>query len=73
MIAAIIFGIPIAAFAYIGRMSVPAVERLPLGSWGIRGLARNLWQGLTICSAETPLARTLNDLERWQHAARGRH
>ena len=68
----VIFGSTIALFAYIGRMSVPAAERLPLKSWGIRGLARNVWLGLIISSIHSPLDRALDDIERWQQASGGR-
>lgn len=68
-----IFGSTIALFAYIGRMSVPASERLPVRSWGIQGLATNFWRGLTVCSLHTPVDRALEDLDRWQRAAAGRN
>lgn len=67
----VIFGSTIALFAYIGRMSVPAAERLPVRSWGIRGLATNFWRGLAVCSRHTPAERALEDIDRWQRAVAG--
>ncbi|MBE0008249.1 MULTISPECIES: hypothetical protein [unclassified Arthrobacter] len=65
----IIVGSTIALFAYIGRMSMPAAERLPVRSWGIRRLATNVWRGLAVCSMHTPVDRALEDIDRWQRAA----
>lgn len=69
----IIFGSTIALFAYIGRMSVPAAERLPARSWGIRGLATNFWMGLAACSRHSQAERALEEMDRWQGAAAGRN
>lgn len=69
----IILGSTTALFAYIGRMSMPAAERLPVRSWGVRGLATNVWLGLIVCSMHTPVERALEDLDRWQRAAAGRN
>lgn len=60
----IIFGVTIALFAHIGRSSVPASERLPLSSWRLSDVARNAWLGLLVCSLQTPLDRTLEEMFR---------
>lgn len=54
----------LAAFAYIGRTSVPASERLPLSSWRLPDLARNVWLGLIVCAVDTPLDRTMEEMFR---------
>ncbi|WP_309072143.1 hypothetical protein [Arthrobacter sp.] len=57
----VILGVPLALFAYIGRTSVPASERIPLSSWRLPDLARNVWIGLIVCAVETPLDRTMEE------------
>ena len=59
-----IFGFTLALFAYIGRTSVPASERLPLSSWRLSDVWRNAWLGLVVCAGETPLNRTLEEMFR---------
>lgn len=49
-----------AVFAYIGRSSVPARERMPVTGWSSKDLLRNVWRGLDLCSANTPLRRVLD-------------
>lgn len=60
----VIFGLTLALFAYIGRTSVPVPERLPLSSWRVSDVARNVWLGLVVCAEETPLDRTLEEMFR---------
>lgn len=60
----VIFGLTLALFAYIGRTSVPVSERLPLSSWRVSDVARNVWLGLIVCALETPLDRTLEEMFR---------
>jgi hypothetical protein len=60
----VIFGLTLALFAYIGRTSVPASERLPLSSWRVSDVARNVWLGLIVCAEETPLDHTLEEMFR---------
>ncbi len=50
----------IAVFAYIGRSSVPARERLPVTTWDFKDLFRNVRRGLDLCSARTPLGRVMD-------------
>lgn len=50
----------VAVFAYIGRSSVPARERMPVTGWSSTDLFRNVWRGLDLCSARTPLRRVLD-------------
>ncbi|WP_218220085.1 hypothetical protein [Nesterenkonia sp. Act20] len=49
----------VALFAYIGRTSVPARERIPVIQWSSKDLYRNAWRGLDLCSSRTPLGRML--------------
>lgn len=58
----LILAVTIAAFAYIGRASMPSAERPPVSSWGIRDLARNVWLGLVECSVNTPLDRAMEEM-----------
>lgn len=60
----IVLAVTVALFAYVGRSAVPAAERLPLRSWGLRGLARNVWLGLVVCALDTPLDRTMEEMFR---------
>ncbi|WP_028279394.1 hypothetical protein [Arthrobacter sp. H5] len=60
----LIFGVAIVLLAAIGRGAVPAAERLPLRSWGLRDLMRNVWLGLVICAVDTPLDRTMEEMFR---------
>ncbi|GAB3537717.1 hypothetical protein GCM10027403_22490 [Arthrobacter tecti] len=60
----IILGVTVALFAFIGRNAVPPRERMPLRSWGLRGLVRNVWLGLVVCAVDTPLDRTMEDMFR---------
>ncbi|KRF09250.1 hypothetical protein ASH00_06345 [Arthrobacter sp. Soil782] len=57
----LILGITVAVFAYIGRTSIPASERLPLSSWRVSDVARNAWLGLIVCAVQTPLDRTMEE------------
>lgn len=50
----------IAVFAYVGRSSVPALERLPVTTWGVKDLFRNVRRGLDLCSARTPIGRVMD-------------
>lgn len=60
----LILAVTIAVFAAIGRSSAPASERVPLSSWRLGDLARNVWLGLVICAVDTPLDRTMEDMFR---------
>lgn len=60
----VILAVTLALFAYIGRTSVPASERLPLSSWRLSDVARNVWLGLIVCAVDTPLDRTLEEMFR---------
>lgn len=60
----VILGLALAAFAYIGRTSVPVSERLPLLSWRLPDLARNIWLGFMLCAVDTPLDRTMEEMFR---------
>ncbi|MBE1513716.1 hypothetical protein H4W26_000471 [Nesterenkonia halotolerans] len=51
-----------AVFAYIGRTSVPAQERVPVTTWNVKDLVDNSRRGLHLCSANTPLRRALDGL-----------
>ena len=57
----LILGITVAVFAYVGRTSIPASERLPLSSWRVADVARNAWLGLIVCAVQTPLDRTMEE------------
>ncbi len=59
-----ILAVTVAIFAAIGRDATPARERLPIRSWGIAGLGRNVWLGLVVCSADSPLDRTMEEMFR---------
>lgn len=59
LLAVLIFAI--AVFAYIGRTSVPARERIPVTSWSVSDLFRNVWRGIDRCSARSPLRRAMDD------------
>lgn len=50
----------VAVLACIGRTSVPARERLPVTSWGVKDLWRNVLRGIDVCAAHTPLQRVLD-------------
>lgn len=60
----IILTVTLALFAWIGRSAVPAAERVPLRSWRLSDVARNVWLGLVICAVDTPLDRTMEDMFR---------
>jgi hypothetical protein len=58
----VIFGVTAVLFAYIGRTAVPVSERLPLSSWRLPDLARNIWLGLVVTAVYTPLDRTMEEM-----------
>lgn len=58
----VVLTLPIAVFAYIGRASIPARERIPITSWRFNDLFRNFFRGLDLCSANTPLRSALDGL-----------
>lgn len=51
----------LAVFAYIGRVSMPVPERMPVTHWSLQDLLRNAWRGLGLCSSHTPLGRIFDD------------
>lgn len=48
----IIIGATIALFSYIGRMSSPAFDRMPIREWRAGDLAANFLRGLSACTRE---------------------
>lgn len=50
----LIIGTTIALFSYIGRMSSPAFDRMPIREWRTTDLAANLLRGLSACVKESP-------------------
>ena len=50
----IIIGLTIASFSYIGRISSPAFDRLPIREWRAGDLAANFLRGLSACTKENP-------------------
>lgn len=57
----LIFGIPVAAFIGVGRISCPERERIPITEWNHSDLYGNFKQGLRVCSQNSFLARAMQE------------
>lgn len=57
----VVFGIPVAVFTGIGRSSRPAHERKTITRWAWTDLYRDFRQGLRVSSANSPLAKLMED------------
>jgi len=62
-----------AAFAAVGRRSVPAAERLPVGSWTTGDVARNVLTGMRVIGGRQQALWdvVLDDLQPWRRDDRG--
>ena len=57
----LVFGIPVAVFAGIGRSSWPVRERTPISRWAWTDLYGNFRQGLHVSSQHSTLSRLMED------------
>lgn len=57
----LVFGIPLALFAGIGRSSSPARERTPISRWAWTDLYSNVRQGLHVSSQHSALSQLMDD------------
>lgn len=57
----LVFGIPLALFAGIGRSSSPARERAPISRWAWADLYGNVREGLRVSSQHSALSRLVED------------